>query len=369
MSQYLKRIEDAIRQEPDPFRRAELRSRRALYLARVSRFGEAQGEIDSLRQDFGNGQSGRVTCLLMIAEGVKAHYESFAAVASDRLGRALFLGQAMRDNEVVAMAAAWKGFLDFEYSRFESMARSLMLSADSWSPEEHTSKTRVFLMLMVASLVLGRVEAAQRYFKVAHSHAIADGDQASIEALVFDKAAHSLSRQRVEWATGVVNPEWAARTKLDLESSKNLNRLVNIDTMVDHVHLALARTEWLIGEFSGAAIALERFVGSKSFPSSHLNDSALRTELAYCHLMSGDHSRAHSFATLIDLDELRALDPDERVVLTKMLLALDGAGLPVLGAATLADFARDAAHDHAEFERRLGEAMALVQSRLPESTA
>lgn len=369
MSLYLRRIEDAIHAEPEPFRQAEFRALRALYLARVSRFAEAQDEIDGLRQRFGSGQSGRVTCLLMIAEGVKAHYESFAPTATDRLSRSLFLAQAMRDNEVMALAAAWKGFLDFEYSRFESMARTLLLSADSWSENEHTAKARVFLVLMLCSLVLGRFDAAQIAFKKAHLHAVADGDQASIEALVFDRAAFTLSRQRLEWAMGREDLAWAARTKLELESSSNLNKLVNIYTMADHVVFGLARTDLMLGEFARAAAALEGFVGSKSFPASHLNDSALRTELAYCHLMAGDRARAQSFATLIDLDELRALDPDERVVMTRMLLALDAAGLAVLGATSLADFARDAASDHAEFERRLGEAVAQLQSRLPESTA
>ncbi len=369
MSQYLKRIEDTIRAERDPYKQAECRALRALYLARLSRFTEAQDGIDGVRQDFGTGQSGRVTCLVMIAEGIKHHYESFSAVATDRLSRALFLGQAMRDGEVIALAAAWKGFLDFEYSRFESMARTLALACDSWEPEHHTAKTRVFLVLMLATMVLGRAEAAQTYFKKAHHHAVADGDQASIEAIVFDRAAFALSRQRLEWALGHDNPDWTAKTRLELESSGNLNKLVNIQTLADHVTFCLARADWMLGEFAKAATALESFVGGKSFRSGHLNDSALRTELAYCHLMAGDKARAQFFAALIDIDELRALDPDERVVLSRMLLALEQAGLEVLGSAFLAEFVQGASSDHQEFERRLGSALAQLQSRLPESAA
>jgi hypothetical protein len=369
VSQYLQRIEDKIRVERDPYRQAECRALRALYLARLSRFPEAQDGIDELRQDFGVGQSGRVTCLVMIAEGVKQHYESFSAAATDRLSRALFLGQAMRDGEVIALAAAWKGFLDFEYSRFESMARTLALATDSWEPEQHAAKTRVFLVLMLAAMVLGRAEAAQTCFKKAHHHAVADGDQASIDALVFDRASFALSRQRLEWALGKDNAEWVARTRLELESSGNLNKLVNIQTLAEHVTFGLARADWMLGEFSKAAAALEGFVGGKSFRSGHLNDSALRTELAYCHLMAGDKARAQFFAALIDIDELRALDPDERVVLSKMLLALEQAGLDVIGSVSLAEFVQDASSDHQEFEHRLGQALALLQARLPESTA
>jgi hypothetical protein len=369
MSQYLRRIEDAIRADPDPYRRAESRALRALYLARLSRFTETQDEIDALRQDFGGGQCGRVTCLVMIAEGVKHHYQSFSPVAIDRLNRALFLGQAMRDSEVIALAAAWKGFLDFEYSRFDSTARTLALAIDSWSPGQHTAKTRVFLVLMLAAMVLGKAEATQTYFKKAHHHAVADGDQASIDALVFDRAVFSLSRQRVEWALGKDDPDGIARTRLELESSGNLTKLMNIETMADHVVLGRARADWMLGEFAAAASALEDFVGSKSFRPGQLNDSALRAELAYCHLLAGNTTRAQSCAASIDIDDLRALDPDERLVLSKMLLALEQAGLEFPGAMHRADFARDASNDHQQFERQLGEALAQLQARLPESTA
>lgn len=367
MSQYLRRVEEAIRTDRDPYRRAESRALRAQYMARLSRFAEAQGEIDALRQDFGSGQSGRVTCLVMIAEGVLHHYQSFSAVATDRLSRALFLGQAMRDGEVIALAAAWKGFLDFEYSRFESMARTLALAIDSWPPQEHTAKTRVFLVLMLAEMVLGKSEAAQLCFRQAHHHAVADGDQASIDALVFDRASFALSRQRLDWALGQGNPDWIARTRLELESSRNLNKLVSIQTLAEHVVFGLARTDLMLGEFAKAATALEAYVGSKSFRAGHLNDSALRAELAYCHCMAGERARAQHFAALIDIEALRTLDPDERVVLSKMLLALEQAGLDIPGAPSVSEFARDASSDHQEFERRLGEALALLRPRLPES--
>jgi len=367
MSQYLVRTDRAIHAESDPFRTAELRALRALYLVRASRFQEAQEEIDDIRREFGNGQSGRVTCFLMIAEGVKQHYQSFGAAATDRLSRSLILGQAMRDTEVVALAAAWKGFLDFEYSRFESMSRTLALSGDSWGPDDHTARTRVYLVLMISALVLGELEAAQRYFKCAHYYAVLDGDQASIEALLFDRAAFGLSRQRLEWARGQEDAERLKRIKLELESARNLNQMININILVDHVPLNLARSDLMLGDFAKAASELETFIGIRSFPSSHLNDSALRTELAFCQMMAGDLQRAQGFATLIDVDELSTLDPDERLVLSKMLLALQSREFQVLGAASLADFALRAATELEAYEARLREAVSTLRARLPET--
>ena len=124
MSKLLKSLEDRIAVESSEYVRAELRAKRAACLARIGDFDEARKEIASIRETFGDGRSGRVTVLVMIAEGLVLHFESLSGLAIDRVMRALMLAQAGRDQELIALTSAWKAYFDFERSDFETAARS-----------------------------------------------------------------------------------------------------------------------------------------------------------------------------------------------------------------------------------------------------
>jgi hypothetical protein len=353
MSQYLNRIDASLGATNDPFVQGELRSRKAAYLARVGRFDEAKSLIAETRVEFSDGRSGRVTCLLMVAEGAVLHYEQFSEVALDRIARALLLAQAMRDPEIIAVTAAWKAYLDFELSRFESMRLALKLSLESAGESDHTALTRCALLKSLGAEFLGLRDAAKSWFKVAHRHAIADGDQASIDALIFNKAAFALARQRLEWARGRLDVGLLPALKTELQSAKNLCQMVGITSFAGHIELSIARLVVLQGDYVAARDIYSSLHEPSGFKPQQASESAIRIETAYCHFGLGQHELARAAAADIDVRQLKGLDPDEQVValmMWKHLVASFGTAEDLEHAQSLLEQANE---DYERYESRI----------------
>lgn len=347
MSQYLDRIDVAMTGCQDAFLLGELKSRKAAYLARVGNFDAAKDLIAEVRSDFHDGRSGRVTCLLMIAECLTLHYERFSEMAQDRIARALLIAQAMRDPEIIALTAAWKAYIDFELSRFESMRISLRTSIEAANERDHSALTRCALLRVLGAEFLGQRDRAKSWFRVTHSHAIADGDQASIDALIFNKAAFALARQRLEWTRGDTDLDLLGTLNSELKSAKNLCLMVGITSFAGHIDLSLARSESLRGRFEEASNIYRSLGASAEFKPQQLSDGTLRIEMSYCQLKLGQLEAARATLGEIDEHQLARLDPDERVVTLEMWKVL----LASLGPSEAhSNVERQAAEAHVEYE-------------------
>lgn len=314
MSQLLSRIDTRLMNETDEFVIAELKAKKAAYLVRLGETEMARSLIAEVRSTFNDGRSGRVTCFLQLCEGLLHHYEFDGKAALDRFTRALLLAEALRDAELIAVCAAWKAFIDFDVSRFESMRRSLLLVRDTASADHHAARSRYSVTLLIGVLLLGRRDLGQLYFQEGHRHAVADGDQVCINSLLFDRAVFATARQRVDWCRGHAEPGWLDITRAELSSSLNLQQLVGVKTWKDHFDLALARLDLIKGRWSEALPILLRLQAEPGFKRNHLNPTALAIEALYAQLQLGDTAAVIAGAAQVDLDQLDALDPDERAV-------------------------------------------------------
>lgn len=314
MSQLLSRIDSRLQQETDDYVIAELQAKKAAYLVRIGESDTARSIVADVRRTFGDGRSGRVTCFLQLAEGLLHYYEFDGATARDKFTRALFLAEAMREPDLIALCAAWKAFIDFYACRFEAMHRSLVLVRDSVGSEDHAVLSRRAVVMMTAAIILGDKNSAQRWFQVGHRHAVADGDQACIDALLFGRGVFGVARQRIDWCRDSTDSEWLGLIRAELGSAKNLQQLVGISTMRDHVDLSMARLDLIERRWSAALSTLQRLKEPNGFPRNHLNPTALAIEALFAQLQLGDTAAVISGAAQVDLDQLDALDPDERAV-------------------------------------------------------
>jgi hypothetical protein len=326
MSQLLIRIEERLRTETDAHQRAELKAKVAGYMARLGRFQEAKDVIAEVRQIFGDGRSGRVTALLMIAEALTMYYERLASGASDRVARALLLAHAMKDQEVVSLASAWKAFLDFEDSKFESAFRSIGVSLAHVEETNHASWTRNSIVLALGFSLCGDASSSQHWFLKGRHHALEEGDQVSLDALLHNKAVFGLAWLRAQRCKGLENPQQTARARLELSSTRNLQALAGVSAHGNYVDLADARLLMLEQQFEKALDALARVAGFGPFPTGHFNRSLLALERAFCLAKLGRHSDAEAAMTLYDEKELTSLDVDDRLVSAWMKYELASLG-------------------------------------------
>jgi len=316
MAQLLERINAKLAVAQDEFLTGELLAKKAAYLGRIGDTEQARAIVQQVRQRFNDGRSGRVTCFVQIAEGILLHNAFQSTAALDKFSRADLLAQAIREPDLIGICSVWKAFVDFDLSRFESMQRSLLLVNDLGLEEDHAVQSRRAVTLMTAAILLGERRVAQHWFHVGHRHAVAEGDLACIDALLFNRAVFGLARQRIAWCSGAFDPSWARAIRGELESARNLQNMAGITTMQDHVDLCLARLDLLDGAASTGNRKPAQFSSLDKFSRKHVNELALHLDNLFESWMTQSLGREQLKAGLLEADweQLTGLDPDERLV-------------------------------------------------------
>jgi hypothetical protein len=319
VSQLLARLERSLDRSVDPLERAEISAQIAGNLARLGRFAEARKVVGAVREQFGQGQSGRVTVWLMLAEGLIHHFESLSPAALERVRAAQVLGLAMGYSTIVALASAWKAHIEFEHSDFESMASSVDLARKNIGADEHDAQARLAIVLSNAFMITGDRDQAQLWFKHGHQHAVINGDQASIDALVYNRAAFLLARFRTLNCKAPISMEELVSVRMEIASAKNLQNLIRLAALQSHVHLLDARLQILESKFESAISALQVVRGATPFAPHNFDQKFIELEVCFCQLMLGQQRAALLHLPSLSEDEFADLDIDERVVAAWML--------------------------------------------------
>jgi tetratricopeptide (TPR) repeat protein len=311
MSRLLLRIEEELRTEASAVRRAELLAKGAGYLARVGRFDEAKRLVAELRQDFGDGHSGRTTVWIMLAEGLLQLFEDFNPGALDRIVRAQFLAQAIGDRQLNALSSAWRAHFEFETSKFDAMVQSLSKAIACAHAEDHDAHARLSMVLCNAFLLCGDRVRAQVWFSRSRDHALSDGDQASVEALLYNRAAFGMAWLRAQRCFGHVSDSEVSLVRLDVTSAMHLQELTRVAALTNFVHLCNARLLILEGKYELAIERLEGIRNARPFADYNFNQSFVDLELAFCLFRLGRlddsldlyNTRANATYAEMDIDE------------------------------------------------------------------
>lgn len=322
MSSLLVRIDERLRVEADPDNRGELVARQAGYLARIGRFAESRARIAELRQVFGDGRSGRVTAFIMLAEGLVLHYEQLASGAADRIARAQLLGEAMRDREVIALASAWRAHLYFENSKFELAARALRLTFQNAESNDHGARVRCAVVLFNAFAICGMRKQSQYWFMDGRDHALKDGDQASIDALLHSRAAFGVAWLRAQSCKGIEEAAAMSIVRAEVASARNLQALTRVEAHSTYIDLCDARLQIMEGHFQSAKDLLMRIRSAGPYPEGHFSQGLVELEIAYCESKINRLDNALIAFAAMPPGELESLDVDDRLVAAWMMLEL-----------------------------------------------
>lgn len=318
MSQLLARLDEEFKLASTNVERAEILARKGSYLARVGQFSETREIISKLREHFGDGRSGHVTAWIMLTEGLLHLFENLSPLALDRVARSQILGLAMKDASVVAIASAWKAHIEFETSDFESMIKSLETAIAHATDSDHDANARLAMVLSDSFLLCGETQSAQTWFMHSREHALKDGDQASIEALLYNRAAFSLARLRAERCYTEVDKKRLSLLRMEVASAKNLQNLTRIAALTNFVHLCEARLLILEEKYSLAIDALANIRNARPFADYNFNQSFVDLEMSFCLQRLGRHTEAKSIFSSVDWASFDRLDIDEQLVATWM---------------------------------------------------
>lgn len=329
MSELLYRLRRELDASGDPPTRAEIIARIAGVLARSGKFGEARQAINAIKEQFGRGESGRVTVWKMIAEGLVFHYEDLSPAALERIGGALALGRAMRYPSAIALASAWKAHIEFERSEFAKMAESLAIAMQNVGIEEHDTQTRIAMVLANAFMICGDRSLMQFWFSRGRDHAVKNGDRASVEALQYNKAAFATAWARVSNCAAPVLAEELLLLRGEVNSARNLQELAGIGALYGHIQLIHARLLILEGKYELAIEDLNKVRVTEPFAQHNFHQSYIDLELQFCAFKLGGAALSTAQNYVEVLRQFSGLDVDERVVATWMLAQIaEAAELP-----------------------------------------
>ena len=313
MSRMLEEIDTNIKNAPSEEIRAEWQAKRACYLVRVSRYAEARQLISWLRPRYRTGHVPTVLIWIMLAEGLLLMYEAMSIEAADRIQRAQLLAKAIGHKELLSNTSVWRALVEFNSSDFQRMAQSLRLAAENMG-ESRLVQSRVALIISQCYLLCGDWEAANRWGSMTQLNATKLGDQGTIEAMLYNRAAMHIGRLRAEACVRAIDESEVKAVEYELASARNYFRPTQHLETARLLDLCAARLLLLQKRFSEADEAMSVLRGGGAFPKWNFSPDLMDLERLYCVSRVHGAINESQLADAVDALALEELEVDERLV-------------------------------------------------------
>lgn len=314
MSRLIEEIDKALSIPQRANDQAVLLARKGCYFSRIGRFDEARQLIAYLRSEYGRGQDASVSIWIMLLEGILYLYSDINIAAYDRIKRAQFLSIAISNKELISITSAWKAHLEFENSNFDAMIQSLMLASDSADSKNHDAHSRLAIVLCNALYLCGDRERAQLWFMRSRSHAVDAGDQATIEALLYNRSAFGMAHLRSQACIAAVEPDEIESVRHEMASARNFQDMTGITALHHLIGLCEARILMLEGSYLKAIVGLQSSRLTKPFASYNFDQRLIDLELAFCHAKIGRINESMLIVDASSDSNFDSLDLDEQLV-------------------------------------------------------
>jgi tetratricopeptide (TPR) repeat protein len=299
-SRLLSRLDDAIAAARDPIQGACLGAERAALLARMGRFDEAAGEIGALRARAAGAPSPALAVWLCLADGMVEHFRHGSPAARDRIQRAYALAAAARLRPLIALSAAWLAHTDYACGDRTGLARHVAEALQEAQPDHHAARARASLVAAQGYHWAGRADRAQAWYRRAHEHATAEGDDTTIGALLKHRAWISGDQARMASIFGAeplaVDDAALRNAQLGAESAEHFERHAGHAACSSprrclRVQLLVAQARY--GEALGA---LQQELAASADEGEGGEQPSLHADLAWClsHLGRADEALTHA---------------------------------------------------------------------------
>jgi hypothetical protein len=283
MKPLLTRIDEQLSVCTDPLQRAELLAERACYLARIGRFAEANEIATSLRRTFGDGLNARVSVWVMLIEGLVLFYAHLDIKSRDRLWRAHAISVACKFGDLLLLTASWLAHIDFNRSDFTAVIGSLQKCVGRSLDLPSAWQVRVCLILADCFLYSRQFEVAKRWYEKARTSAVSLGDEATLGAIIYNRAALGLVNLRFEALVNSVSSEAIRFMSLELDSASSYQRGARHDSLTQLLAACRARILMLQKDYGAAASMLKAIIGRADLTLNLDSDRhLLLVELAEC---------------------------------------------------------------------------------------
>jgi len=293
----LQRLDAAIAAAGSPAAAACLKAERAGLLARMGQFDQAATVLKELSHQQELAPQPSLAAWLSLLEGMIEHYRDFGRQARERIARARALAGAARDRPLLALAAAWLATMDYGYGDLPGVARHAAEALQEAASDHHAARARACLAVAHSYHWGGRLDQAQPWYERARQHALADGDEATLSALMLDRAWIIGEQLRLAsiFAAADASPDALRQALLGAESTANFDQHVGKASL--RWWLPMLRAQLLLAQqrHAEALRAFEAHLPAALAAWLAYMSPVLHADLAWCKLKLG-----RSEAALVD---------------------------------------------------------------------
>lgn len=293
-SRLLVRLDAAIARTRDPVQLACLRAERAGFLGRHGQVELARGQVHEIQRQFARQPHVAVSGWLALAEGQIEQYANLgSALACDRLKRAHALSAAAGMVPLQALSAAWLSHAHYLADECARMAACCAEALRLAAPDHHASRWRACLSAAVTFHYAGRLDMALPWYAAARQHALADGDEVALSAVLYNQAGLRADQARHLAAFGgAAGGAAAMHAAMGMDSVGHFDAGNGIQSMDWLVPIMRAQLLVLEDRFEDALMLMDRHVERTPAGWHARMQAGLLADRAWCLLHLGCEAEA-----------------------------------------------------------------------------
>ena len=317
-SRLLATLEAAIKAAANPIEAQCLRAERAALLARQGHLERAMGVIDELNSQLTwQPHNNLVRGWVALAEGLHGYYSVIGIGGHEQLELAYKLAHdsGPAGTRLRATTAAWLANLAFGDEDAARLVALMREALDSAAPEHRGARARATLVAGFAYHFGGQSARAQPWYEASRRHAIADGDEAHLSALMHNQAWMRAAQARMALLFGAEGDAQAVTQALmGAESIGHYDAGIGTASLGSLVPMLRAQVLTAQGRW---AEALDLFAAN--FDSA-LNEglkriaACLLADRAWCEWHQGHADKARALAGAAEQALAEPIDTDDRAL-------------------------------------------------------
>lgn len=270
-----------------------LRAERACYRARQGHLDESEQAIRALRARHDARPIDFVTAWINLAEGLLHHSRDMdTRHAREKIHRAYALSEVSQHQDLIARTAAWLAHMDYLRGDVDSTVRSLRRSFEAAGAENHAALSRSYLVVADALHFAGQLQLAQPWYSKSRVHATAEGDEATISALMHNMAwLRAANLRQVKFCGLEPNPS-GDLALLSADSIFSFDELIGTANLKSLVPILRAQILSVLGDYAQALDLYEGNLTNALQEGLQRMHSGLLSDQAWCRLQLGQTDAA-----------------------------------------------------------------------------
>lgn len=311
MSRLLDKLRSELRAARSASAVSESRARLSVFYARRGDESEAAVEIAELRSLANSANLATCTAQANLAEGVLAFCKGHQAEALDKLRRAKALAELASSEALVRLCLAWLSHVELNLAQTANIDTQIELILSNARSDEHAALSRIGMTLAIALHTCGRYDLARPWYELSRQHAVAEGDDLTLDALMHNVAAIRIHNLRLNEIAEVSDLSELTRAEQELTSGMNYDEVKSPKSY--RWMFPLLRIQLLIlqKQINSARLALEEWFSEHQALALPRATYLARIDYSYCLSHSNNLKTANEQIEVVAIEPSTKLDLDD----------------------------------------------------------